>query len=451
MHEVVDDVLSLIRPLVSVAEKEGADEAEIFAQTRHQKIVSFENNALRTAISSIVEGIGIRVLVNKAVGFTSVNSYDKKRVMEGVQNAISIARITPPEEHYFLPESRKISVLKDIYDESVATLSMADIIEYGKHLLKCISDFDSRISVDSGEFSSKIDEYAIATSNGIELNEKKSCLNWYSFGWAVDGTDIGTVELEYDYAVSPADLDLETGAKMFGQRVIQNLGAEKTEGFKGPAIFSPEAVADLMNMLMQSANAVEIQSGSSFLQDKLGENIAVSDLTITDNGKAAKRTTSSSFDREGVPRTSLDILDSGVFKGILYNTFAANKDGLESTGHASGGFRTAPNISGTNIEIQKGNVKLDDMVSEINRGIFIQRIAMAPDITSGNYSGVLKGGRLIENGEIKMTLKEITVAGNLYECLKKIIGISKEQKVLRGLSTSWLVPYMRIDDLDFST
>jgi PmbA protein len=448
---MVDDVLSLIRPLVSIAEKEGADEVEIFAQTRHQKIVKFENNALRAAISRIVEGIGIRVLVNKSVGFVSVNSFDKKRILEGLQNAISIARVTPPEDHYFLPESGKISVLEDIYDESVAALSMVDIIEYGKHLLKCISDFDSRISVDSGEFSSRIDDYAIATSNGIESNEKKSCLNWVCFGWAVDGTDIGIMELEYDYVVSPADLNLETGAKTFGQRVIQDLGAEKTDGFKGSAVFSPEAVAGLINMLMLSANALVIQSGSSFLQDKLGENIAVSDLTITDNGKAAKRTTSSSFDREGVPRAPLDIVDSGVFKGVLYNAFTANKDGLESTGHASGGFRAAPNISGTNIEIQSGNVKFDDMISEIDRGIFIQRIAAAPDITSGNFSGVIKGGRLIEKGDLKMTLKEITVTGNLYECLKKITGISKEQKALRGLTSSWLVPYMRIDDLDFST
>ncbi|MGY5880064.1 MAG: TldD/PmbA family protein [Candidatus Thorarchaeota archaeon] len=448
---MVDDVLSLIRPLVSVAEKEGADEVEIFAQTRHQKIVSFENNALRTAMSSIVEGIGIRVLVNKSLGFASVNSYDRERILEGLQNAISIARVTPPEDHYYLPESRKISVLKDIYDDSVADLSMIEIIEYGKHLLKCISDFDSRISVDSGEFSSSVDEYAIATSNGIESNEKKSLLNWFSLGWAIDGTDIGIMEYEYDSVVSPADLDIEAGAKMFGQRAIQNLSAEKTEGFKGSAIFSPEAVQDLISMLTRSTNALTIQSGSSFLQDKLGENIAVSDLTITDDGKAAKSTASSSFDREGVPRTSLDIVESGVFKGVLYNAFTANKDGLESTGHASGGFRAAPNISGTNIEVQSGNVKLDDMVSEIDHGIFIQRISMSPDITSGNFSGVLKGGRLIENGELKMTLKEITVAGNLYECLKKITGISKEQKALRGPTSSWLVPYMRIDDLDFST
>ena len=447
---MVDDVLSLIRPLVSVAEKEGADEVEIFAQTRHQKIVSFENNALRTAISSIVEGIGIRVLVNKSLGFASINSYDKERILEGLQNAISIARVTPPEDHYYLPESRKISVLKGIYDDSVATLSMSDIIKFGKHLLKCISDFDSRITIDSGDFSSRVDEYAIATSNGIESSEKKSFLGWECLGWAIDEADIGVMEYEYDSVVSPADLDLETGAKMFSQRVIQNLGAEKTEGFKGPAIFSPEATQDLFNMLTSSANAYAIQSGSSFLQDKLGENIAISDVTVKDNGRVPNSTASSSFDREGVPRASLDIVDSGVFKSVLYNVFTANRDGLESTGHASGGFRTAPTIGGTNVEIQSGNMNFDDMVSEIDHGVFIQRVSMSPDYTSGDFSGVIKGGRLLKNGELKMTLKEITVASNLFECLKKITGISKEQKALRGPTTSWLVPYVRIDDLDFS-
>ena len=252
--------------------------------------------------------------------------------------------------------------------------------------------------------------------------------------------------------ISSWDIDLENGAKMFAKKALQNLGAKKTEAFKGTAIFSPDAVQDLFDMLVVSTMATAIQSGSSFLQDKLGESIATPDLTVTDNGLAPGSPYSRSFDREGVPHALLSIIDSGVFKGVLYNTFTANKDDLTSTGHASGGFRGAPNIGATNIEVQGGSMSYDDMLSEVDRGVFIQRISMSPDYTSGDFSGVIKGGQLIKKGEFQMTLKEMTATGNLFAGLLNITGISKEQKLIRSryASASWLVPYLRIENLDFA-
>jgi PmbA protein len=446
------DILSLLSPLVSAAEKNGANEVEFYALDRSDKTIDFENSSLKSASANIVQGVGIRVLVNKSLGFTSVNSFDGNKISEALQDAISIARTTPSEDHYYLSQGSKIKSRKDLFDEETANLSMNEIIDYGKDLLKHIVEIDSRLSIESGLLSSRVDKYAIATSTGIEAKELKSSLYWEVFGWAVDGPDIGSFEAESDSRVSSKDIDLEAGAKMFAEKALQNLKAKKGEAFKGTAIFSPDAARDLFDMLVTSSMATVIQAGSSFLQDKLGASIATSDLTITDNGLVPASPYSGSFDREGVPHTPLDILDSGVYKGVLYNAFTANKDGLASTGHATGGFRTAPNIGPTNIEIESGRHSYDEILSEVERGIYIQRVSMDPDFTSGDFSGVIKGGRLIEHGEIKTTLKEMTVTGNLFEGLKAISGISRERKLIRirFLNSSWNVPYLRIEDLDFA-
>lgn len=451
VHEVAKDVLSLIRILVSVAEKEGAEEAELYALNRSEKTVNFETNSLKTACASVVQGVGIRVLVNKSVGFASVNSFDRDRILEALQDAISIAKTTPSMDHYSLSARKKIRIMKALFDKDTASLSISDTIEYSKDLLKHISEIDSRLSVESGSLSSRMDEYAIATSTGIEATEMKSALSWAVFGWAVDGSDIGSFVYETDSIVSANDIDLESGAKMFAQKALGNLGAKKADAFKGIAIFSPEAVRDLFDILVVSANARKIQGGASFLQDKLGESIAIPDLAVTDNGSIPRSTSSSSFDREGVPRVFLNILDSGVFKGVLHNTFTANKDNLPSTGHASGGFRSAPRIRETNIEIHSGKTSYDEMLSEVDRGIYIQRVSMSPDYTSGDFSAVVKGGQLIEHGEIQMTLKEMTVTGNFFDGLQNITGISKEQKPIRSPTESWLVPYIRMENLDFAS
>ncbi|MFW9806813.1 MAG: TldD/PmbA family protein, partial [Candidatus Thorarchaeota archaeon] len=366
------DTLSVILPLVKIAEKEGADEVEFYALSRNTNRVDYENSSLKSASASRAQGVGIRVLANKSLGFASANSFDREKILEALKDAISIAKTTPSMDHYYLSPPRKIKHIKNLYDEGTASLSMSQTIEYGKDLLKQISDADSRVSVESGQLSSNVDEYAIATSTGIESSEMRTALSWYIFGWAVDGSIIGSMDLEFDSVVAANDMDLGSGAKMFVEKVIKNLGAEKSDAFRGEAIFSPEASQDLFDMLMTSTKSTAIQSGSSFLQDKLGEKIAISDLTITDDGTHPGIATNSSFDREGIPRAPLNIIDSGVFKAVLYNTFTANKDELVSTGHASGGFRAAPNIGTTYTEIQQGAKSFDEMVSEIDKGLYIQ-------------------------------------------------------------------------------
>ncbi|MGD9396878.1 MAG: TldD/PmbA family protein [Candidatus Thorarchaeota archaeon] len=448
---MTEDALSVIQPLIQTAEKEGADEVELYALSRSEKTVNFQTSSLKSASGSRVQGVGIRVLVDKSLGFASANSFDKGRIIEALQDAVSIAKTTPSMDHYFLSKPQKIKSVKDLYSKDTANLSMTGAIEYGKTLLKHISEIDSRLSVESGFLTSRVDEHAITTSTGIESTEMKTALSWQVLGWAVDGEDIGSFDFEVGSVVSDKDMNLEAVAKMFADKVLQNLGANRSDSFKGTAIFSPEAAYDLVDMLITSAKATAVQSGSSFLQDKLGESIAIPDLTITDDGSTPNIPSSSSFDREGVPHKPTKILDAGVLKGFLYNTFTANKDGLSSTGHASGGFRSAPDIGATHTEIHKGKISFEKMLSEVDQGIYIQRVSMDPDYTSGDFSAVMKGGQLIENGERKMTLKEMTVTGNLFDALKNITGISKEQKSWRTPDVSWLLPYLRIENLDFAS
>ena len=157
------DILSVIHPLIQTAEKEGAGEVELYALNRSEKRVDFQTSALKSASSSRVQGVGIRVLVDKSLGFASANSFDTRRILEALHDAIAIAKTTPSMDHYFLSKPQKIKSVKDLYSEDTAHLSMDDTIDYGNILLKHISDFDSRLSVESGYLYSRVDEYAIAT------------------------------------------------------------------------------------------------------------------------------------------------------------------------------------------------------------------------------------------------------------------------------------------------
>lgn len=446
-----DEIIDVIVPFVDKALKMGADEVELFAERAHEKSANFESNQFKSATGSILEGVGIRVLINHQLGFASVNSLSPDRIEQCLRDAISIARSTPSIPHYRLPSAEEIKQVSGIYDPAVDELSMTDVLTYAKELLKGARDYDSRVSVDSGTFMTSSISQAIVSSHGIQASENRTRVEWMIFGMAIDGDDVGSFDYDFDSVVAVSDIDLSKTVNSFCEKVLSNLGAVKSEPFEGPAIFTPDALMGLLDVLITSATATQVQAGSSHLADRLGEEIAVPEFTLIDDGTVDGQVGSGSFDREGVPHHRLPIVQNGVFKGILYDTFTANKEDLSSTGHATGTFRTAPTISSTNLIMNAGNKDLDAIISEIDTGILIPRISAFPDSVSGDFTGPVKGGRLIKNGEVTSTLKEITITGNFFEGIKNIIAISKERKHIRYQSDTFLVPYVTMSGMKFAT
>ncbi|HUT80070.1 MAG TPA: TldD/PmbA family protein [Candidatus Bathyarchaeia archaeon] len=444
------DILSLLDPFVAKALKLGADEVEFFAQRLKNKTANFEANNLKSAVSTILDGVGIRVLKNKALGFTSVNSLKKDKILEGLKEAFAIAKVTPPEPNYYLPSKQLAIQVSDIYDPAIESFSMDDTINSAKLLLNTATAYDPRISIDSGLFQAAIIEKAIATSTGINNSEMKSALSFGLFGMAIDGDDIGSFDYEFDTVIKVSEVNVEKLATDFAVKILGNLGSKKTNSFEGTAVFTPDTTQELFSLVIDSAKATAIQAGASYLQDKLGEVIAVKDLTIIDDGTIKGSPGSSAFDREGVTRKKLNVIDKGTFTGVFYDTFTANKESLASTGHAGGSFRNIPNIVTTNLNFKPGKTSIDAILPEIKKGILIKRISASPDPVSGDFSAAIKGGQLIENGEVTDTLKEITAVGNVYSALKSISHVSKEQKPIRGEQT-WFVPYLSVDNIKFAS
>ncbi len=443
-----DEIISILEPILAKAQKLGADEVELFAQRNKTKVVNFETSNLKSAEASEVEGVGIRVLINKAIGFASVNTLKPEKIITAVKEAIAIAKVSPPEDYYYLPSKQKLPNISGLYDKEINSFTMDDVIDHGKGLLKAAIDYDKRISIDSGTLDAQIRSKVILNSNGINAAEEKSVFNYGLIGMAVDGDDVGSFSYEFDSVVHKKDVDVTRVGETFTKKCLEMLGATKTESFEGTAIFTPEVAADLFGLLIFSVTATNIQAGSSYLQDKLGDKVAVDNLNVYDDGTIENQTGSSSFDREGTPHEKLSIIDKGTFTGVLYDSFTANKEKLKSTGHARGSFRNIPSIGPSNLFIEPGTKSIDDIISESDNAILIHRMSAMPDPIAGDYSGVIKGGKLIKKGEQVQTLKEVTAVGNVFVDLNNITQISKDIQVLRG-SQNWFVPYIAIDGMKF--
>jgi PmbA protein len=425
----------------------GADEVEAYLIRGKEFNVSLESNDIKLAKSQTRDGVGIRVFKNKSLGFASVNVLSEPEIIEAVTNAVRLAKLTPTDKYNRLPLPTPLTKVEGIYDPQAEKLEMDFALDNATKMLKTVQNFDKRIAVDSGSFDASVFESGIVNSKGIKFNEKQSSFSYVIFGMATDKQEVSCFQYEFDATHQVSEVNVEKVALDFSKKVINSLGAKKWESFKGSVILDPDVVSELFGVIIYSINANNVQKGMSKLAKSLNQKIAIADLSIEDNGLLKGGNASSSFDREGVARKPIKLIEKGVLNTFLYNSYTANKDNRKSTGHAAGGTRGLPGIRPTNLFISSGNKTKDELIKDIKKGILVTRLSCFPDSVSGDFSGVVKGGFRIENGAIGKPVIETMIAGNVFELVNQISGISKEQKRI----FSYIIPWLRIEDISITS
>jgi len=444
-------MLDLLHYAIKQAETFGASDAEAYAATNNESEVFIENNDVKQAKSQNISSIGIRVVLDGSIGFYSINDLAKSRIKDGAAMAIKIAKASPRDRHNILPNrSRsKSKSLRGIYDRNSESFQTSDAARMAAEMLKTSKSSDSRVSVDSGNFSAQVVTHALANSNGIELKERASVFSWSIMGMAIENTEISNFDYQVGGSHYVKDIDVSSTASEFAETVVKSLGTRKiVDSFKGEMLLTPMAANEMIEEVIAYAiNSDALQKKSSHFAGKIGKQVASDLLTVEDDATNIDGLNASSFDREGVFHRRNVVIEKGILKKFLYNTYTASKDGVRSTGNAGGSTSSPPMVSTTNFLIKPMRSSIDTLISEIDKGILISRFSGNVNPVNGDFSGVVKGGRLIMHGTIQHAVKEVMVAGNVFEALRRLNGVSRERKVIYDS----ILPYMRFDSISFTT
>src|SRR5919112_4589550 len=444
-------MLDLLHYAIKQAETFGASDAEAYAVTNNESEVFIENNDVKQAKSQSVSSIGIRVVLDGSIGFYAINDLAKSRIRDGAAMAIKIAKASPRDRHNILPNKSKSKSksLPGIYDRNSESFQTSDAARMAAEMLETSKSCDSRVSVDSGNFSAEVATHALANSNGTDLKEKASVFSWSIMGMAIEDTEISSFDYQVGGSHYIKDIDVCNTATEFAQTVVNSLGTRKIEeSFKGEMLLTPMAANEMIEEVIAHAiNSDAVQKKASHFAGKIGKEVASDLLTVEDDATNVEGLNASSFDREGVFHRRNLVIEKGILKKFLYNTYTANKDGVRSTGNAGGSTSSPPTVSTTNFIVKPMNSSLDTLVSEIDKGIIISRFSGNVNPVNGDFSGVVKGGRLVMNGTIMHAVREVMVAGNVFEALRRLNGISRERKAIYGS----ILPYMRFDGIFFIT
>lgn len=361
----------------------------------------------------------VRVFVGKVVTTASTSDFTRRALTKVVRSLIVVAKAAQPDEYAGLPDKEDLASLipdLDLADTSMSKLSVADKIAMAKACEDAALGFDGRINNSQGaSFSDSFGLTVYANSRGFtgSYNGSRCSLScsvvaqqgdsMQTDGWSNSNRKLAKLG-------TPGSIGQEAA-----RRVLRRLGAVRGKSQEVPVVFDPVMAAQLLGQFAGVAHGSAIYRRTSFLVDKIGEQVACPELTIIDDGLMPGGLGSRPFNGEGQAARQRTIVDNGKLASYFLDSYSARKLG------------TRPNGGGqSNLYIKPGTKSPEEIIATVKNGLYLTHVS-GPGFNgvTGDYSRGASG-IWIENGELAYPVQEITIAGNVLAMLKSVEEIGND-------------------------
>ncbi len=420
--------------------KKQAEQVEVLNLQNEKTTVEYEANQLKTCTVAETKGTAVRVIRKGKLGFAA--STDDTVMDKLAANALESAAYGDKAPFSF-PDPKPAAIVRT-FDKAVADLPIARLVEIGQEILDLVLPVEPNarcnVSLERSLVSANI-----RNQKGLDVSFQTSPL---SLGIEIDRIEGDDVLILYDQLGTTI---WEKDYLDFARRLVEKLKKASTittiKPGKMPVLFAPTGTLALGLPLSQGLNGKEVYKGTSPMKGKIGEKLFDEKVTIVDDGTIDGKFASASYDDEGVPHHRNVLVDKGVLKSFVYDLKTAAQSGVESTGNASRQLFFPPEPSFTNFVIQPGQTPLKDMLAGIDEGIMVEDLLGLGqgNIISGAFSNPLALAFKIEKGEIVGRVKDLSIAGNIYDLLKNVAAVSKEAQ---WVYSTFYAPYVLIPEMN---
>ncbi|HEX2916432.1 MAG TPA: TldD/PmbA family protein [Chloroflexia bacterium] len=430
------EILELIKPHVS--------SAETFAVNAETVKVGFKGGKLRSSEVQETSGVSIRVINEGKLGFYSTTDLtDKDRLLEATLNSAKYGG----EATFDFAEPAQGEPFEG-YSSETSRMDIQELAEMAQRLAaKVESSTNNDGLMVEVDLSRVTYNQQLTNTKGVNQKEQRSALSVSLSAQRVRGDDV-LYTFNGHSAIGP-----EEAFEQLANKVIEQLNlAEKqvkmdTKEGGLPVVFTPAGSILLFYPLMLGLSGKNAFLGVSPLAGKLGEQLLDPRLTFVDEPIVANRPSSAGIDDEGVPTHTIPFFDKGVLTSYYYNLKQAGEAGAKSTGHGQRGMLGQPGASFHNPMIAGGDVAFKDLIGDIKEGLLVEGVLGLgqTNILAGQFSNPVSLAFKIENGQVVGRVKDVSIAGNVYELLKDNLGgISKEVELVYGQVR---LPYIRLENV----
>ncbi|MBK7861676.1 MAG: TldD/PmbA family protein [Archangiaceae bacterium] len=424
------DYQALAKQMVARAKKKGAKQAEAYIEVGRESSVRVRDGQIEDLTQATSKGAGIRVFVKDRLGFAWTSDFTTEAINSSVDRAVQLAEAAAPNKLNGLPTKKQLGAPSDVgplFDEAVANLDPEWKIKSALEMEKAGKAYDPRVKTfDSVGAGDHVNEVYLASSEGASNGYQGTYVYLYAMPVAADGPQLQTSYwVDYKRFLDELDAPEKIGVEA-ARRAVRMLGASKVKSQKVPVIFDPMMAAAFVSGIAAAANGDAVFKQSSFLASKLGQSIAPKNVTLVDDGLMKRGLGTSPFDGEGVATRRTAIVEQGVLRSFLYDTFTARKAKAESTGNASRGYRSLPAIGTNNLYLEPGTTSPEELIKGVKNGFYVTAmLGHGANVVTGEFSRGANG-LWITDGALGKPVQEVTVAGNLLDMLMAIDGIGSD-------------------------
>ncbi|WP_236860177.1 TldD/PmbA family protein [Candidatus Formimonas warabiya] len=433
---------------VKMALSLGASSAEVFLSRAKDLTIEVSEQQVETMKLAEQQGLGIRILQNQRLGFSYSSAWSDSALDQLVSQAIENSRSTGEDKYNILPGPAEKYPEVALWDADTIQAPVEEKIDLAKNIEQAARKYDHRIKItERCAYSDSSYEVAVVNSLGVAGQFQGSYCGASAFVVAEDQGESQT-GFSFQYQLKYQEIDPVFLGQEAAKKGVRMLGAKNIKTQEMTAVFDPYVATNFLGSISHALSAESVQKGKSRLAGKMNTRVASGLVTLIDDGAKEKGIMSSPFDGEGVPSQKTVLIDQGVLKGFLYNTYAAAKDGVKSTGNGiRGSYKGTPEIGTTNFYIEKGAVSQEDLLKKVTKGIYLTEVMgmHTANPISGDFS-LGAAGLLIEHGELTQPVRGIAIAGNFFDLLSAIDAVGSDLTFFIGKGS----PTLRIAKMTVS-
>jgi PmbA protein len=368
----------------------------------------------------------VTVYFGQSRGSASTADWRPEAIGDTVQSACAIARHTAADPCAGLADparlAREVPDL-DLYHPWPLTAEAA--IELARECEAAALALDPRIRNSEGA--------SVASHAGLMVygNAHGFCGGYpttrHSLSCSVIAQDEAGMQRNHWYTVARDRNELETPiavGRKAAERALRRLGSRRLETRQAPVLFSPELARGLIGHFVAAVRGGALYRKASFLLDRLGAPVFPEFVTIRERPRLPKALASAPFDSEGVATADRDLVDGGVLRGYVLDSYSARRLGMETTGNAGGTH---------NLIVEPGPLGHEDLLQQLDTGLWVtELLGHGVNLVTGDYSRGA-AGFWGENGQVRYPVHEITIAGHLDEMFKSIVAVGSDVDARGGI------------------
>ena len=433
----------------------GINECEIVIVKKKITTVRITDSEIAEIKQNFSEDYGIRLIHDKKIA--SIQTTNQQDIEKAIDSAFKTSSNLKARDFWGgLPHDTALKQLDRTFDERLEKISGAEVMDIVQNMINSANS--DKVNTITGSLNIVSENFEIANSNGLHLNEKAT----YISGIINAESEYGTLPVSGIGHASGRTLS-NFSAEQVGNDAkimcIESINPQKIDSDNYSIIFEPYSVGELLAFVVAANfNFKTFSEKKSCFSNNFEEKIAIEKLSLIDDPHISEGIGTKSVDDEGTETKKRNLIEKGIFKNTFSNLFDSYKEGKQSSGNASRSgspmgrsSEPIPMSAPHNLKLNPGDISQEDMIKDTKHGLLVGRLwyTYAVNPIKGDFSCTARSGiRIIENGEIKGPGKSVRIIHNLSTMLKNISEIGNNPKnVIQWASLPSIVPTLKAENI----